>query len=88
LVDDVNDKFTEAREEIDCAMESAGSTYFNDDAEYARECVKSTLEAYDALLESLENDEARASTRRSMGMKMEQLKGELARLDHAHDDDH
>ena len=36
-VDDINDSFTEAREEIEAAMEAVGTTYFNEEAEYAQE---------------------------------------------------
>ena len=41
----MNDAFAEAREEIEAAMESVGSTYFNEDAEHARACVETTMAA-------------------------------------------
>jgi hypothetical protein len=84
--DALNDLFVEAREEIENAMESVGSTYFNEDAEHARDAVATAVEAYEALLASLPDDDARGAMRRGMGMKFEQLRGELAALDSAHDD--
>lgn len=84
--DALNNLFVEAREEIENAMESVGSTYFNEDAEHARDAVAAAVEAYEALLASLPDDDARGAMRRGMGMKFEQLRGELAALDSAHDD--
>ena len=84
--DALNDLFVEAREEIENAMESVGSTYFNEDAEHARDATRAATEAYEALLASLSDDDARGAMKRSMGMKFEQLRGELAALDSAHDD--
>ena len=84
--DALNDLFVEAREEIENAMESVGSTYFNEDAEHARDATRAATEAYEALLASLPDDDARGAMKRSMGMKFEQLRGELAALDSAHDD--
>ena len=86
LEDEVNDAFAEAREEIEAAMESVGSTYFNEDAEHARACVEKTMAAYEKLLESAASEDARGRVRRSMGLKMEQLRGELKMMDSAHDD--
>ena len=84
--DALNDLFVEAREEIENAMESVGSTYFNEDAEHARDATRAATEAYEALLASLPDDDARGAMKRSMGMKFEQLRGELAALNSAHDD--
>ncbi len=84
--DALNDLFVEAREEIENAMESVGSTYFNEDAEHARDATRAATEAYEALLASLPDDDARGAMKRSMEMKFEQLRGELAALDSAHDD--
>ena len=82
-VDSVNRKFAEAREEIELALEAQDTVYFNEDAEAAREVVSTALSAYDALLQSLSEDQ-RAAIQRSMGLKMEQLKGELEQLKHDH----
>ena len=84
-VDDINDSFTEAREEIEAAMEAVGTTYFNEEAEYAQEVTERTLAMYYELCDEL-SEEERGKLQRAMGMKMEQLKAELKQIDHAHDD--
>ncbi|XP_066362982.1 embryogenesis-like protein [Miscanthus floridulus] len=73
-VDDVNRKFAEAREEIEAAMESKETVYFNEEASIARDA------ANEALLARLPPADADA-LRRSMGLKMEQLKAELKQLE-------
>ena len=80
-VDSVNRKFAEAREEIELALEARDTVYFNEEAEAAKEVVSTALSAYDALLQSLGEDQ-RSAIQRSMGLKMEQLKGELEQLQH------
>lgn len=78
-VDKINLKFAEAREEIESAMDSKETVYFNEEAECAREAVGEVLELYDGLLRRLPESE-RASIQRAMGLKIEQLKAELAQL--------
>lgn len=74
---EVNDLFVEARELIADALDSQGSTYFEDDLDDAQHAVNECLDEYNAMLNQL--DEAKkAEVMRSMGMKMEQLKGEFA----------
>mmetsp|Transcript_24490 Transcript_24490/g.39396 ORF Transcript_24490/g.39396 Transcript_24490/m.39396 type:complete len:195 (+) Transcript_24490:249-833(+) len=85
-MDAINDSFAEAREEIECAMEAVGTTFFNEEAEYAQEVTGKVLDMYYALCDAMPAEE-KAATQRAMGMKMEQLKAELKLLDHAHDDD-
>ena len=41
--DEINDNFSIAREEIESAMEAAGTTYFDEEAEFARELTEKTL---------------------------------------------
>lgn len=78
-VDEINSKFAEAREELEMAMESKETVYFDEEAETARDAVKQTLEMFDALLAKLPEAE-RGAVQRSMGLKMEQLKAELSQL--------
>lgn len=78
-VDAINGKFAEAREEVELAMESRETVYFNDEAEAARAAVHEALALYDGLLARLPPGD-RAALQRSMGLKMEQLKAELAQL--------
>lgn len=79
-VDEVNRKFAEAREEIEAAMDSKETVYFNEEATIARDAANEALAAFDALLARLPPADADA-LRRSMGLKMEQLKAELKQLE-------
>ncbi|KAG7032887.1 hypothetical protein SDJN02_06937, partial [Cucurbita argyrosperma subsp. argyrosperma] len=79
-VDRINLKFAEAREEIESAMESKETVYFDEEAECARDAVKEVLDMYEGLLAKLCENERKA-LQRSMGLKIEQLKAELQQLD-------
>ncbi|KDP26176.1 hypothetical protein JCGZ_22270 [Jatropha curcas] len=79
-VDMINLKFAEAREEIEMAMESKETVYFNEEAECARDAVREVLDMFEGLLGKLPEKE-KAALQRSMGLKIEQLKAELQQLD-------
>ncbi|XP_054785850.1 embryogenesis-like protein [Prosopis cineraria] len=79
-VDMINIKFAEAREEIEAALESKETVYFDEEAECARAAVTEVLEMFEGLLNKLPESE-KASLQRSMGLKIEQLKAELKQLD-------
>ena len=118
-IDAINDRFTEAREEISIAQDDAETTYFDESHAEAqkvssmyhtllashgclsinavralfymrrvslhiRQVVGDALEMYTELVNSLEENE-RGTLQRQMGLKMEQLKQELALLDTLHD---
>ncbi|PRQ24580.1 hypothetical protein RchiOBHm_Chr6g0273991 [Rosa chinensis] len=78
-VDMINLKFAEAREEIEMAMESKETVYFDEEAACARTAVNEVLDSYEALLAKLTEDK-RAALQRSMGLKIEQLKAEIEQL--------
>jgi hypothetical protein len=79
-IDEINTKFAEARDEIEAAMESKETVYFNEEAACARDAVNEVLDLFQKLLEKLP-DEEKGAVMRSMGLKMEQLKAELNQLD-------
>ncbi|XP_059630371.1 embryogenesis-like protein [Cornus florida] len=79
VVDEINLKFAEAREEIDMAMESKETVYFDEEAECARTAVKDVVDMFEGLLSKLPETE-RAPIQRSMGLKIEQLKAEVEQL--------
>lgn len=79
-IDEINIKFAEAREEIEAAMDSKETVYFNEEAECAKNAVKEVLDLLQKLMEKL-TDEEKGAVMRSMGLKMEQLKAELNQLD-------
>ncbi|KAI3939720.1 hypothetical protein MKW92_013583 [Papaver armeniacum] len=78
-IDEINLKFADAREEIELALESKETVYFNEEAETARDAVQVVLDKFDALMAKLD-DKEKGALQRSMGLKMEQLKAELAQL--------
>lgn len=78
-VDTINLKFAEAREEIEMALESKDTVYFDEEAECARAAVNEVLSMFEGLLAKLPERE-RGALQRSMGLKIEQLKAELAQL--------
>ena len=78
-VDEINAKFAEAREEIDVAMDSKETVYFNEEAQSARDAVTLVLDKYNGLLDRLPEAD-KGTLQRSMGLKMEQLKAELEQL--------
>ena len=81
---DVNALFADARDEIESALESKGTTYFDEDAKLAKEATKECVDKYEELLRRCgdENDESeRDAIRRSMGLKIEQLKAEARLID-------
>ncbi|KAM7507948.1 hypothetical protein LguiA_018401 [Lonicera macranthoides] len=79
VVDEINFKFAEAREEIEMALESKETVYFDEEAESARAAVKEVLDLFEGLLAKLPESE-KGVLQRSMGLKIEQLKAELAQL--------
>ncbi|KAK9901862.1 hypothetical protein M0R45_001920 [Rubus argutus] len=78
-VDMINLKFAEAREEIEMAMESKDTVYFDEEADCARAAVNDVLDMFEALLAKLPEDK-KAALQRSMGLKIEQLKAEIQQL--------
>lgn len=79
-LDAVNRLFSAAREDLEDAQEDEGTVHFEESYNAAYKSVEETLQEFDAVLASLE-EEKRGSVRRSMGLKMEQLKAELGALE-------
>ncbi|KAF5735327.1 hypothetical protein HS088_TW15G00829 [Tripterygium wilfordii] len=79
-VDMINLKFAEAREEIEMAMESKETVYFDEEAECARAAAKEVVDMFEGLLGKLPEGD-KAALQRSMGLKIEQLKAEIKQLD-------
>ena len=75
-VEAINEKFVEAREEIEYALEEEGTVYFEEEVTMAREIADDALKMWRELIADLSDDAQRTELQRSMGMKMEQLKAE------------
>ena len=85
-VNELNDAFVEARDEIEYAEESRGTTYYNEEAEAASAAVEEALGLHKAIADDLTSDDEKAEFQRETGMKMEQLRAELEVL--LEEDDH
>jgi hypothetical protein len=76
-LNEFQDLFVEARMCIDDLNDSVGTTYYDEDAEEAREAVETAVENFQALLKEITDIEQKNRVLRSNGLKVEQLKGEL-----------
>jgi hypothetical protein len=72
-LEDLNEKFVLARDEIECCHEESETVYYDETVAEARKLVEECTSKWQALLDKLPEDE-RGKLQRSMGMKMEQLK--------------
>jgi Mg2+/Co2+ transporter CorC len=76
-LNEFQDLFVEARMCIDDLNDSVGTTYYDEDAEEAREAVETAVGNFQALLKEITDIEQKNRVLRSNGLKVEQLKGEL-----------
>lgn len=83
-LDEINDLFSQARDEIQFAQGDAGTTYFNESYDDAKSMVDDCVLKFNNLLSRL-SDEEKGKVQRAMGLKIEQLKAELSVLDELHD---
>ncbi|XRB05492.1 hypothetical protein NFJ02_24g54430 [Pycnococcus provasolii] len=88
-MDDINDLFVEARDLLEDARDSMETVYFNEEFHDAKQAVQETLQAWEEHLSSIQDQDKKDALMRSNGMKMEQLRAELATLeDMLLEDDH
>lgn len=88
-LDDVNERFAEARLLLGEARDALGSVYFEEDFKDAQDAVAHTAKAWNDLLSSVAaHPDTAAELRRSTGQKMKQLEEELRVMTDAliHDD--
>lgn len=76
-LDEFQDLFVEARMCIEDVNESAGTKYFDEDAEAAKEAVKEAVDAFEKIIDEIEDADEKNRILRGNGLKVEQLKGEL-----------
>ena len=76
-LDNFQDLFVEARLCIEDARDSADTTYFDEEAEVAKDAVDGAMSAFNELVDELHDLDQKNSVLRSNGLKAEQLKGEL-----------
>ena len=76
-LNEFQDLFVEARLCIEDATESAGTKYFEDDVEAATDAVNEAVQAFQNLIDDMDDENEKNRILRSNGLKVEQLKGEL-----------
>jgi hypothetical protein len=76
-VDTFQELFVEARMCIEDVVDAAETTYFDEDAEAAKEAVAAAVDEFNSILNDIEDVDQKNSVLRSNGLKVEQLKGEL-----------
>ncbi|ESP04054.1 hypothetical protein LOTGIDRAFT_230306 [Lottia gigantea] len=86
-IETISDQFMEAREMMEDARESKGTTYFSEDVEDAQKAVKETLESYQQLLAKI-SDSQKQQVMRTIGLKMEELKAQLIAMEEDLKEDH
>ena len=85
-LDEFQDLFVEARLCIEDATDSAGTKYFEEDAEAAMEAVKEAVDCFEQIVNGIEDVDEKNRILRSNGLKVEQLKGELEMMLHGGND--
>jgi hypothetical protein len=76
-LDAFQDLFVEARLSIEDCTDAAETTYFDEEAEAAKEAVDEAVQSFEKLIADLEDEEQKNRVLRGNGLKVEQLKGEL-----------
>ncbi|KAK6171142.1 hypothetical protein SNE40_019395 [Patella caerulea] len=79
-MEELTDKFTEARELMEDARESKGTVYFSDDVIDAKSAVEETLTEYQTLLNKI-SDSQKQQVMRTIGLRMEELKAQLTAME-------
>ena len=82
-LNDFQDLFVEARLCIEDAQDSVETTYYDEDADAAKEAVEEAVKCFEDLIADITDLEQKNSVLRSNGLKVEQLKGELQLMLHA-----
>ncbi|KAK9760482.1 hypothetical protein K7432_015436 [Basidiobolus ranarum] len=80
-IDKITELFFEARDELEYATESKGSVYYNDEKAAAQAAVTDCLDAFDSLIERLD-DTQKSDVQRKIGLKILELRSQLDALTH------
>ncbi|CEP17232.1 hypothetical protein [Parasitella parasitica] len=70
----IEELFSAAKDELEFAEESQGTTYYHEDLTTAGKAVNQVLAAYEEFLDTLPSDDMRNEVKTKVGMKMKELK--------------
>jgi hypothetical protein len=76
-LDTFQELFVEARMCLEDVEDAQETTYFDEDAETAREAVEAAVKEFQGIINDIEDADQKNRVLRSNGLKVEQLKGEL-----------
>ena len=76
-LDVFQDLFVEARLSIEDCNDAAETTYFDEEADAAKEAVDEAVQEFQKLINDIEDADQKNRVLRGNGLKVEQLKGEL-----------
>jgi hypothetical protein len=76
-LDEFQNLFVEARLCIEDVHESEGTKYFDEDAQSAKDAVDEAIQAFEQLIQDIDDPNEKNRVLRGNGLKVEQLKGEL-----------
>ncbi|CAO3696464.1 hypothetical protein G6F70_009013 [Rhizopus microsporus] len=69
----IEELFSIAKDELEYAEESQGTTYYHEERVAAEKAVKEVMSAYDTFLSELPSEEMRKEVETRVGMKMKEL---------------
>merc|ERR1711916_235864 len=78
-IQNLTEKFFEAKELMEDAHDSFETVYFSEDYEDAQEAVEEVVEDYEALLKTLSEEDARV-VKTKIALRIEELKSEFKDL--------
>ncbi|KAI8096204.1 uncharacterized protein BX664DRAFT_323381 [Halteromyces radiatus] len=84
-MNDIEDLYAAAKDEMEYAEESQGSVYYQEDHGTAKKAVQQCLDAYDTFLKELPTNDMRQEVQGKVGFKLKELK---MALDALPQDDH
>ncbi|KAI8072226.1 uncharacterized protein B0P05DRAFT_549395 [Gilbertella persicaria] len=70
----IEDLFSAAKDELEYAEESQGTTYYEEDRSTAKKAVEDVLQAYDQFLQDLPTQDMKTEVNTKVGMKIKELK--------------
>ncbi|OBZ87862.1 hypothetical protein A0J61_04083 [Choanephora cucurbitarum] len=76
----IEELFSAAKDELEYADESQGTTYYEEDRSTAKKAVDDVLIAYDNFLQDLPSEEMKQEVSTKVGMKIKELKATFEAL--------
>ncbi|KAJ3092185.1 hypothetical protein HK102_010004 [Quaeritorhiza haematococci] len=79
-IEKIADMFSEARDELEYAEESKGTTYYNEDKKAAQKAVEDCLAYFEAAKQQCATDAEQEDLQRRIGLRMHELRAQLDAL--------